>query len=159
MHICGFFRTFAADFNFVIMSQRYLLPLAALCLLGCNHAGNTDDPTIYSVASKSYSYTNAEDINIYTATADELDGKILIRNHFDFKKDSVEIVFRKDTIKKTSETHADLFGFSDTLRCSFTQDGNSIYISGDKRSFNASAGKDCIIYHDTIYTVAKVVEL
>lgn len=132
-----------------------------LCLIGCNQ----NEPTrggeeTYSVAWKSYHYNNADELNILTATADELDGKILIHNSFDFfNADSVELIFSKDTIKKTSETHADLFGHSDTLRCSFTQDGNSIYISGDKRSFNASSGKDCIIYHDTIYTVAKVVEL
>lgn len=141
------------------MRKLLLFAAAALCLVGCNHPGTADDPTVYSVAWKSYSYTNAEDLNIRTATADELDGKILIRNHFDFKKDSVEIVFRKDTIKKTSETHADLFGHNDTLRCSFTQDGNNIYISNGKRSFDSSAGKDCIVYHDTIYAVAKVIEL
>lgn len=142
------------------MKKLLLFAAAVLCMVGCNHAGTADDPTVYSVAWKSYSYTNAEDLNIRTATADELDGKILIHNSFDFfNADSVELIFSKDTIKKTSETHADLFGHSDTLRCSFTQEGNSIYISGDKRSFNSSAGKDCIIYHDTIYTVAKVVEL
>lgn len=142
------------------MKKLLLFTAAALCLVGCNHLGTADDPTVYSVAWKSYSYTNAEDLNIRTATADELDGKILIHNSFDFfNADSVELIFSKDTIKKTSETHTDLFGHSDTLRCSFTQEGNSIYISGDKRSFNASAGKDCIIYHDTVYTVSKVVEL
>ena len=54
MHICGFFRTFAADFNFVIMSQRYLLPMAALCLLlvSCNQ--NEPD---YSVKGKECTYS------------------------------------------------------------------------------------------------------
>lgn len=142
------------------MKKLLLFAAAALCLVECSHPWTADDPTVYSVAWKSYSYTNAEDLNIRTATADELDGKILIHNSFDFfNADSVELIFSKDTVKKTSETHADLFGHSDTLRCSFTQDGNSIYISDDKRSFNASAGKDCIIYHDTIYTIAEVVEL
>lgn len=135
--------------------------MAAIAIFAsCNQNEPTKGGEIYSVAWKSYHYNNAEELNIRTATADELDGKILIHNSFDFfNADSVELIFSKDTIKKTSETHADLFGHSDTLRCSFTQDGNNIYISGDKRSFNASAGKDCIIYHDTIYTVAKVVEL
>lgn len=38
MHICGFLRTFAADFNFVIMSQRFMSICALcafLCLCGC----------------------------------------------------------------------------------------------------------------------------
>lgn len=63
MHICGFFRTFAADFNFVIMSQRYLLPLAALCLLlvSCNQNEPTRDAKDLSVAEKQYEFNDESD--------------------------------------------------------------------------------------------------